>query len=205
MKIVLASMSPRRKEMMLWLGVPFTAVAPDIDESSIRGDDPVALTQLLAQAKAEAVAMDLKDGVVIGSDAVVSFNNQILEKARDSQHQRELINMQKGQIAQSVSSVCIINAEDGQKVVETRVTRYKVSNPPDHVVEAYISSGKGLDKAGGFGLQDENGFLLDELYGCYTNLIGFPLCAVAEILQNMGIKIEVDIKQEVEKRTGRKC
>lgn len=97
MKITLASTSPRRKEMLGWLGLEFDAVAPAIDESTIRHSDPETLTQLLAEAKAEAVKDQAKGGIIIGSDSIVCFNNQILEKAKDKNHQRELIKVQRGQ------------------------------------------------------------------------------------------------------------
>lgn len=205
MKITLASTSPRRKEMLGWLGLEFDAVTPAIDESTIRHNDPETLTQLLAEAKAEAVNDQAREGIVIGSDSIVCFNNQILEKAKDKNHQRELIKAQRGKKAATVSSICIINTATNEKIIRTKITEYKVANITDEQMEAYIESGKGLDKAGGFGLQDENGIFVQEIIGCYPNVIGFPICEVAEILKSMGIPINVNIKEVVKANVGHSC
>lgn len=205
MKIILASTSPRRKEMLSWLGLNYDAVTPELDESAIRHNDPVRLTQLLAEAKAEAVRGDAKEGIIIGSDAIVCFNNQILEKAKNKDHQRKLIKAQRGQKAATVSSVCMINLATNEKIIRTKTTEYAIANITDEQMEAYIESGKGLDKAGGFGLQDENGIFVQEILGCYPNVIGFPICEVAEILRSFGVPIEVDIKSSVHDKTGYEC
>lgn len=205
MKITLASTSPRRKEMLGWLGVEFEAIAPTIDEATIRHNDPEKLTQLLAEAKAEAVRNGVKEGIIIGSDSIVCFNNQILEKAKDKNHQRELIKAQRGQKAATISSICIINTATNEKVIKTKTTEYQIANVTDEQMEAYIKSEKGLDKAGGFGLQDENGMFVQEILGCYPNVIGFPICEVAEILNNMGVPIDVDIREIVPTKVGYSC
>lgn len=204
-RIILASTSPRRQEMLSWLGIDFTSVSPEIDESLIRHSDPQQLTMLLAVAKAEAVAKLNGESIIIGSDAVVAFKNQIIEKPLDKKHQRELINMQKGKQAKVYSSICVIDAPKNKKVVRTLVTKYKMADLPDEKIESYIESGKGLDKAGGYGCQDEDGMFLAELEGCYTNLIGFPICEVANILKEFGVVITTDVKKIAEEKTGRKC
>lgn len=205
MKITLASTSPRRKEMLSWLGLEFDAIAPAIDESAIRHVDPQKLTQLLAEAKAEAVRNGVQEGIIIGSDSIVCFNDQILEKAKDKNHQRELIKAQRGQKAATISSICIINLTTHEKIIRTKTTEYQVANVTDEQMEAYLESGKGLDKAGGFGLQDENGMFVQEILGCYPNVIGFPICEVAEILNSMGIPITVNIKEIVPVKVGYSC
>lgn len=205
MKIILASTSPRRKEMLSWLGLNFDAIAPEIDESTIRHNDPEKLTQLLAEAKAEALRNGKKEGIIIGSDAIVCFNNQILEKAKDKNHQRELIKAQRGQKAATISSICVINLPTNEKIIRTKITEYSVANITNEQMEAYIESGKGLDKAGGFGLQDENGIFVDEILGCYPNVIGFPICEVTEILKNFGVQIDADIKSIVQEKVGYEC
>ena len=205
MKIILASTSPRRQEMLSWLGIKFDAVAPTVDESVIRHNDPKKLTQLLAEAKAEAVRDGAREGIIIGSDAIVCFNDQILEKAKDKNHQRELIKAQRGKNAATVSSICIINLATNEKVIKTKVTEYAVADVTDEQIEAYVESGKGMDKAGGFGLQDENGMFVKEILGCYPNVIGFPVCEVAEILSNFGVPMAVDIKSIVHGKTGYEC
>jgi len=203
--ILLASTSPRRIEMMGWLEIPFETAKPNVDEKSIRHTSPEILTRLLAEAKAEALQKSFPDTLIIGSDAVVSFQGKILEQPRSKDEQREMINMQKGKVAEVYSSVCLLDTSTGEKTTITKVTPYKMSVPTDEAIEAYIASGSGLDKAGGYGQQDENGMFVDNIDGCYTNAIGFPLCEAGRLLEEAGVPIHVDIEEKVMSVTGRSC
>ena len=203
--IVLASQSPRRVEILSWLGVPFNATSSEFDESRILHAKPRQLTRLLAEAKAEAVTVDNKGAIIIGSDAVVDFHGQTFEKPKTKEQQRAMLNAQFGQSARVYSSICIINTVTGQKVIKSRMTNYRIARPSQEELEAYIESGQGMDKAGGFGNQDEDGLFLDSLHGCYTNLLGFPLCDVAMILRSMDVPIKVNVKKVVNQKTGRDC
>jgi septum formation protein len=116
-----------------------------------------------------------------------------------------MLNAQFGQSARVYSSICIINTLTGEKVIKSRMTNYKVARPSQEELEAYIESGQGMDKAGGFGNQDENGLFLGSLHGCYTNLLGFPLCDVARILRSMDVPVQVNVKKVVNQKTGREC
>ena len=203
--IVLASQSPRRVDILGWLDVPFKATSSEFDESQIRHPKPRQLTRLLAEAKAEAVTASNQGSIIVGSDAVVDFQGQTFEKPKTKERQREMLNAQFGQSARVYSSICIINTLTGEKVIKSRMTNYKVAKPSQEELEAYIESGQGMDKAGGFGNQDENGLFLGSLHGCYTNLLGFPLCDVARILRSMDISINVNVKKVVSQKTGRDC
>lgn len=204
-KITLASTSPRRKEIMSWLGVDFDAVPSHFDESSIRNDDPIKLTQLLAEAKAESIRKDIKEGIIIGSDTVVRFDGRIIEKATDKNHQRELITPQIGKEADVVTSVCLINIATGEKVIKTKISGYVVNNVSAENIEKYIESGEGNDKAGGFGLQDAGGIFMKKVIGCCPNAIGFPICEVAKVLKHFGVDIRGGIKKIVREQTGYEC
>lgn len=203
--IVLASQSPRRIELLNWLGIVFHTTSSEFDESKIRHNQPRKLTRLLAEAKAQAVVDRYPGAIIIGSDAVVDFDGKTFEKPKTVEQQRQMLEVQFGNKARVYSSICIINMSTGEKVVKSRVTNYKIAKPSKTELEAYIQSGQGMDKAGGFGNQDENGLFLGELQGCYTNLIGFPLCDVATILKRMGVPINVNVKKIVSLKTGRSC
>lgn len=203
--VLLASTSPRRIEMMGWLGIPFESAKPSVDETAIRHPSPAELTKLLAVAKAEALRDTSPNTIIIGSDAVVGFQGEILEKPNDKQHQREMINAQKGKNAEVYSSVCVIDTLTGQKITRTKVTPYRMAIPTDEEIEAYIATESGLDKAGGYGQQDENGLFVSSINGCYTNAIGFPLCEVVDLLKQLGVPVEVNTKEKVMSETGRPC
>jgi septum formation protein len=204
-QIVLASQSPRRVDMLSWLDIPFRTTSSEFDESQIRHAKPRQLTRLLAEAKAESVMADNRGAIVIGSDAVVDLQGQTFEKPKTKEQQRQMLNAQFGQNARVYSSICIINTVTGEKVVKSRVTSYQVAKPTEEEIEAYIDSGQGMDKAGGYGNQDENGLFLGSLHGCYTNLLGFPLCDVATILRKMDVPIKVNVNKIVNQKTGRDC
>lgn len=203
--VILASTSPRRREMMGWLGIPFETAKPDVDEMAIRHESPAELTKLLAEAKAEALRDSSPNAIIIGSDAVVAFRGDILEKPLDKQHQREMIDAQKGKEAEVFSSVCLIDTSTGEKITKTKVTQYKMATPTSEQIESYIESESGLDKAGGYGQQDEDGMFVDSINGCYTNAIGFPLCETVAALEEMGVSVKVDVKEKVKLATGRSC
>ncbi len=205
MKIILASQSPRRIEMMQWLGVPFESVNPEIDETKLRSADPEELTRMLAEAKAQAVADKLLDGLIIGSDAVVAFNNQIIEKPKDINDQRRMLYMQRGKSATVVTSVSIVNAKTGKRLTKTKRTEYVMANVSDKKIEDYIKTGVGMTRAGGYGQQDENGLFIGSEFDCYPNSIGFPICLVKEMLSDMGIEINLNIKKIVKQKTGKSC
>lgn len=205
MKIILASTSPRRIEMMGWLGVPFETTPSLFDEKTIRDSNPEVLTQKLAKAKVDSVTKKYPDAIIIGADLVVEFEEMILEKAESIEDQRRLLKMQNGKEATIYTSIYLINTSTGQKISKTVVVPYKMRNVSDKQIDDYINSGKGIDKAGGYGLQDFNGMFLESINGCYPGALGFPVCEISAALQKMGVKIGVDIKGLVKEKTGKDC
>ena len=205
MDIILASTSPRRIELLSWLGVPYQAVPSHLDEKSIRHADPARLTQLLAEAKAKSIAHQYPGAIIIGSDTVVSFNGAILEKPQHASEQRTMLREQRGQQGEVISSITLINTLTGASATRTKVTPYRLADFTDEQLESYIISRQGLDKAGGFGLQDEDGMFIGELDGCYTNALGFPLCEAKALLAEFGVAAPVDIHALVLRQTGRAC
>lgn len=190
---------------MRLLDIEFEVANPSIDEKTIRHSHPAELTKLLAEAKAESLKENYPDTIILGSDTVVAFEGRILEKPDNKQHQKEMINTQKGKRAKVYSSLCVIDTSTGEKITKTKMTPYKMATPTDEQIAAYIETSSGLDKAGGYGQQDENGLFVDTIEGCYTNALGFPLCDVAEALERMDVHIHVDVKEKVRLATGRDC
>lgn len=173
--------------------------------SSRRIEDPKMLTQKLAKAKAESVAGNYPNSIVIGSDLVVSFEGKILEKADNEVDQRELIILQRGKIGEIFTSVYVVNTATKKEIIKTVVTPYVMANVSDEKIDEYVKSGQGVDKAGGFGFQDYDGMFLKSMNGCYSNVLGIPMCELSNILRDMGVKINVDIKEIVKEKTGREC
>lgn len=205
MEMVLASGSPRRIEMMKWLKVNFIVAPAELDEKTIRDPDPKMLTKRLAEAKAKFVKDSYPGAIIIGSDAIVYFEGQILEKAMGIDDQKRLLLMQRGKRAQVIVSVCLINQQDGKEKYITKVIPYTMANVSDALIDEYIRSGIGMDKAGGYGLQDMDGAFIDNIDGCFSGVLGFPICEVAKALNDSGVETVANIKGVVKQKTGREC
>lgn len=204
-KIILASSSPRRIEMLSWLGIPFEVLVPNIDELSIRDADAVKLSKKLAKAKVQAISKSRRDGLVIGTDTIVKLGKLIIEKPKNVKDQRRLIQLLNGNKMEIISGVYVTDVSSGKSIIRTKKTIFKMKKISAKQINSYIESGQGVDKGGGFGIQDENGLFVEKIVGCYPNIIGFPICTVAAILKNFGVPIKQNIKKLVKEKTGYSC
>jgi septum formation protein len=204
-KVILASSSPRRIEILSWLGIPFDVAVPNVDELAIRDEDAVKLCRKLAKTKAQVISKSYKDGLIIGTDTIVKLGKLIIEKPINKKDQRRLIKLQNGKIMEIISGVYVVDASTGKSMIRTKKTKFKMKKISDKLINFYIKSGQGVDKGGGFGIQDENGMFVENITGCYTNAIGFPICTVAKILENFGVPIKQNIKILVKEKTGYSC
>ena len=205
MNIILASTSPRRIEMFRWLGVKFKTDNPQIDEKKIRDKNPVRLAKKLAKAKAEDVSKRYSEGIVIGSDTVIQLGNHIIEKPKDKKDQKRLIKLLTGKEIVIISAVYFKDLTKNRTICRIKKTPFLVKRLSKDQIESYIKSGKGLDKGGGFGIQDNGGMFIEKIKGCYPNSIGFPICTVSKVLKSLGVEINVNIKNLVKEKTGHKC
>lgn len=205
MNIILASTSPRRIEMLSWLGVKFQAESPGIDEKKIRDKNPRKLARKLAEAKAEVVAKTHKEGLTIAADTVTFLNGWLIEKPKSVNHQKRLLKLQRGRLAKVITAICILDNSNRKKLIRTSTSLIKMAKVSNKDIEKYIESGQGLNKGGGYGAQDENGLFIENIKGSYTGVIGFPLCLVAGMLTSFGLKINVDVNKVIQEKTGYKC
>ncbi len=186
--LVLASSSPRRRDLLARIGAAVDRVAsPDIDESPLKGELPRAYALRLAVAKAEAV--DRKAGeVVLAGDTTVALGRRILPPADTEAVQRKLLNIISGRRHQCISAVCVI-ALDGTartRVVETIVTFKRLTADE---IEAYIASGEGLGKAGGYAIQGRAEALIRYVAGSHSGVIGLPLFETRALLKAAGVPL----------------
>lgn len=189
-KIILASGSPRRKELLTSLGLPFQVITSGASEDIDLSLPPEEIVKQLGEIKAQAVAKNLKeDALIIGSDTTISFEGKILGKPKDKEEARSILSMLKNNIHQVFSGIAIVDNQT-QKVVSGFVaTNIKMKNYSDNEMDKYISSGEPMDKAGSYAIQGEGGKLVEEIDGCYNNVVGFPLCKLTELLAHFDIVI----------------
>jgi septum formation protein len=188
LKIVLASTSPRRKRLMGQLGIPFEVADPgDVDE--VTSGKPALAVAENAFVKASAVAERLEEGIVVGADTVVVKGGEILGKPSDSLEAEETLRALSGSEHRVLTGIAVIDAENRvsrSDVVETRVGFLPLS---EEEISAYVGTGEPLGKAGGYAIQGLGAVLVDEIHGCYYNVVGLPLSRLSAILKEFNVHI----------------
>ena len=195
MNFILASASPRRREMLQHLGLDFCVVCADADESSEEKDGQ-KLVELLATRKATAGLERLgkqgaltPDTVILAADTVVvSPEGEILGKPRDKDDARRMLRALSGNTHRVISGICVI--ADGRTVSASEVTEVTFDVLSDAIIDAYIASGEPMDKAGAYGIQDTASLWIQGIRGDYFNVVGLPLHRVEVVLkENFGMSL----------------
>jgi septum formation protein len=184
-ELVLASASPRRRELLTRYGLVFRVVPADVAEVPLPGEAAEAFARRAAREKAEAVATREPAAVVLAADTVVVLDGAILGKPRDLPEARVMVGSLSGR-THVVSTGTFVRGPAGvrERVVSTRVTM-KTIRPWE--LEAYLALGEWADKAGGYGIQEGAAHLVSAVDGSYTNVVGLPLCEVVEDLIALGV------------------
>lgn len=195
-KIILASESPRRKEIMELMGISFTTLVSQVEEV-VTETEPAQIVQALATLKAEDVSSRFigsdDNTIVIGADTMVFYKDKALGKPRDIGHAREMLKMLSGNSHEVYSGVSIIIMKDGSIFksisldVSTKVEFLKLS---DNEIEDYVNTGEPMDKAGAYGIQGRFGIYIKGIIGDYYNVVGLPISSIYEALLKEGIDIK---------------
>lgn len=184
-RLVLASSSPRRIELLAQIGVVPDHVDPaDIDETPLKGEAPARLAERLARGKAEVVAARSPDAVVLAADTVVAVGRRLLEKPADEAEAKRFLELLSGRNHRVYTGVVVIaNGAVSARVVETRVS-FKTLSPED--VAAYVVSGEWRGKAGGYGIQGRAAAFVRRIVGSHPAVMGLPLYEAANLLHGAG-------------------
>lgn len=177
--IILASQSPRRKQLLGLLYPDFSIIPSDFDEDLPFDGNPEWYAQHLASGKAETVAKSIQDGLIIGADTIVVLNNQLLGKPGNTDEAIQILTTLSGNTHTVYTGVCLLEQESNQPVkahtfsVATQVTFRDIS---DEEIRAYVATGSPMDKAGAYGIQDDWGAVfVSHIQGDYYTVVGFPL------------------------------
>lgn len=192
-EVVLASESPRRKELLGELGIPFQAVKSHVVEENqtIQGNIVHYVMELAIQ-KAKAVAKAYPEKVVIGADTIVSFNGQILPKPENKEQAKTFLTALSGKTHIVMTAVAIVDGADVHSFVsETNVTFYTLS---EKMIDAYVATEDPYDKAGAYGIQSGGLFFVKEIQGDYYSVMGLPVAHLSKVLLDTGI---VSLAKEV--------
>lgn len=187
--IILASQSPRRKELLARLGLVFTAIPADIEENITSFQFPQTAVQEIAFQKARYVSDLLNEGLIIAADTVVVLKDTILGKPADEKKAFEMLASLSGQEHVVVTGICLMDASNGAFQVESESTRVRFRGLSDTEIRNYIATGEPMDKAGAYGIQGRGAVLVDRIEGCYYNVVGLPLTRLYLMLERCGIDL----------------
>lgn len=177
-KIILASKSPRRRELLQLLEIPFEVLVSD-EEEVITSTNPAQVTEELASQKAMAVARKLDEGIVIGADTVVSVDGQILGKPKDKEDAQKMISLLQGRSHMVTTGVSLVDATGQRETICFHVgTKVKVASMTALEIEDYIKSEEPYDKAGSYGIQGIFSKYIEGIEGDYFNVVGLPVHAL---------------------------
>ncbi|SEL97519.1 septum formation protein [Stigmatella aurantiaca] len=184
--LVLASASPRRRELLSQLGLRFTVAAADLDETPLKGEAADTYVLRLARAKAQAVAGRFPGAWVLAADTTVALGPELMGKPADPIEARQMLRRLSGQTHAVYTGVALAGRAEASTVVRTAVTFRTLS---DAEIGWYVGTGEPLDKAGAYAVQGRGGFLVAALEGSPTNVIGLPLGETLELLKRAGVPL----------------
>ena len=186
-RLVLASGSPRRRELVKALDQPMEVLAPSNHEAARRsGEPPEDYVLRLALAKAREVAKQTSDSVVLGADTAVVLDGEVRGKPANSPEATQMLRRLRGRTHRVVTGVVALDGDSGRRVASTRGTDVTMRRYSDGEVAAYVASGAPLDKAGAYAIQDSSFQPAESVEGCYLNVVGLPLCEVVTLLAQLG-------------------
>jgi septum formation protein len=191
--LILASSSPRRQELIRTFQLPVRIEVSHVDESYAPLTAPAEIVEALALRKANAVVnsniAESLDGIVIGSDTIVVFNNQILNKPVDDEDALRMLSMLQGHTHQVFSGVACIDLRSGKQMIQHRMTEVTMRELSVEQICRYIASGEPKDKAGAYAIQGIGATLVDSIHGCYFNVVGLPLSLLSSMLNELGVDV----------------
>jgi septum formation protein len=189
--LVLASASPRRRELLTQAGFSFTVRPAHIPEDPFPNEDPIAYVIRLAREKAEAVFHDLSSKesappqVVVGADTTVTLDNHILGKPSDPSDAARMLRLLSGRTHRVITGVAVVTADSTEVAAEVTAVRFLTLSEEE--IAAYVATGEPMDKAGAYAIQGRAARWIPRIEGCYFNVVGLPLALVATLLESSGI------------------
>jgi septum formation protein len=185
--LILASASPRRQSLLREAGFEFVVHPADVDEAAYgEGLMPVELARKLAMVKAELVASKFPNDVVLAADTVVALGDQVLGKPADANHARQMLRLLEGTTHVVITGVALMRTSDGLLKSARILSAVRMKPLTDRQIESYVATGDWQGKAGGYGIQDADPFVM-RLSGCHTNIVGLPMTTTKAMLDAAGI------------------
>lgn len=195
-KLILASSSPRRQELIRALQLPYEIRVSDVNEDTEPGLSPKEVVEQLSSRKASAVYESYKveyadraEGIVIGSDTIVVLDGEVLGKPKDKQDAFRMLKALQGRAHQVYSGVACMDLHTSQKLVAHQVTLVYMKPLTDEQIERYIDTGEPMDKAGSYGIQGLGATIVERIEGDYFNVVGLPMSLLSDLLRRLGVAV----------------
>ncbi len=187
--IILASNSPRRRELLKQIGVVFTSDPADVDERILPGEGAEAYAVRVALDKARVAAARAGNAIVIGADTIVVLGETILGKPSDARDAERMLGMLSGRMHRVISGLAVVDAETGRARTGAASTTVWFRDLTPEEIRSYVLTGEPLDKAGAYGIQEKGALLVEKIEGCYFNIVGLPLSLLGEMLREYGVSL----------------
>lgn len=191
-RLTLASASPRRRELVKAFDLDIGIKTSEIEEGAPHaGELPEDYVTRLAAAKALQVAGRVKEGFVLGADTTVVLDGEVLGKPRDGAEAASMLRRLRGRVHKVITGIAVVEAKTGRLLSSAKSSDVHLRAYSDEEILAYVASGEPMDKAGAYAAQDEDFRPALKIVGCYTNVVGLPLCDVADLLGALGAGVEL--------------
>jgi septum formation protein len=204
--LILASGSPRRRELIPLLGLPWEVWPANVDEDSVEDVDPETNVMRTAQLKASAVAGQApSQAVVVAADTTVALNGQMLNKPADEADARSMLLSLRGRTHRVYTGIAVVNKSTAQMISDVATIEVPMREYSIDEIEAYISSGDPMDKAGAYAIQHPVFQPVFEMSGCYAGVVGLPLCHLVRALRRVGVAINAEVAAACQAHHGYDC
>ena len=190
-RLILASNSPRRRQLLALTGLPFVVSVADVDESQLANENPADYVLRLAETKARAVRAET-DQFILAADTTVVDGAEILGKPRDEADAVAMLTRLRGHTHQVYTGIALLRAGDGSLLTDLCVTDVPMRDYTDEEIQAYVASGDPLDKAGAYAIQHSEFHPVARMDGCYASVMGLPVCHVIRLMRKIGLQPEAD-------------
>jgi septum formation protein len=196
-QLILASNSPRRRQLLARTGLKFRVLAADVDESQYPNELPTDYVLRLAETKARAIKADA-DQIVLAADPAVVDGMDILGKPKDSADAITMLKRLRGHTHQVYTGIALFRLRDGLLLTDLCITNVPMRNYSDQEIKAYVQTGDPLDKAGAYGIQHPQFQPVERLSGCYASVMGLPVCHVILLMRKIDIQPNTDFFRSCE-------
>jgi len=173
--LILASQSPRRQALLNQIGLDFSVKPPVVDETVYQNEEPEEHVKKLSLLKAQKVAQNEENAIIVGADTIVCIDGDILGKPEDKQHAFEMLRRLSGHVHYVYTGFALIDRPSNRSATDVERTAVHFRTLSDAEINRYVESENPMDKAGAYGIQDFSALFVDYIEGCFYNVVGFPL------------------------------